>query len=310
MNIPENTVVVLGGINEDIVADVAALPLPGETVLATGVSISPGGKGLNQAVAAARFGARTTMLGAIGDDQAGASLRATMRAAGCDDGAVAVLAGEQTGRAFISLSAQGENTIIVNTGANARFDAAMVDRAMPPRVAVSLTQFEATPEAVAALFAHPAAGLRILNAAPAVLAHRALLGQADILILNETELAAFAGLDALPFDAEAIAAAARSVMARADQCVIVTLGGNGCILISASEVHAVPGYRVAVVDTIGAGDCFCGVLAAALAEGCTPVEALRWASAAAALSVGRRGAATSSPLRHEVEDFLAKLEPA
>lgn len=297
------TVTVLGGINEDVVIDVAALPLPGETITARGVDRGAGGKALNQAVAAARFGAATRLLGAIGDDAAGAFLRGVMQAAGVDHGGVATLAGTATGRAFICLAADGSNTIIVDAAANAAYGAAALRADLRPS-RVSLTQFEARADAIAALFASPDAGLRILNAAPALTDQRDLLSQADILIVNETECAAFAGLAALPSDPAELAAAARGLLAGSLAKVVVTLGAEGCLLVDRDGHQAFPGIAVPVVDTVGAGDCFCGVLAAALAEGIDLPTALRFAGAAAAISVGREGAAASSPLRAEVEAFL------
>lgn len=298
-------VAVLGGINQDLVARVEGLPLPGQTLHARRLDISAGGKGLNQAVAAARFGARVTMLGAVGDDAAGASLMAVMAQAGCATHSVSILPDEATGQAFICLSEDGENTIVVNAGANASFGADALRDAFEGPVAVSLTQFEASPDAIHELFSSGAAGLRILNAAPALTEHRALLAMADILVVNETELMTFASLAALSDDMVNIAIAARSLLAFPSQEVVVTLGAKGCLLVSANDITQVPAIQVDVVDTIGAGDCFCCVFAAAVAEGMSRTAALRWATAAAALSVGRAGAAASSPMRHEVEAAMA-----
>lgn len=302
-------VVVLGGINEDVVAHVATLPARGETVAARGVERSAGGKGLNQAVAAARYGADTILLGAVGDDAAGESLRRTVRDAGASDAAIAVRDDVPTGQALICLSATGENTIVVNAAANAHFGATDVVAAAPAAPAVFMTQFEATLEAVEALFRLPsaAAGIRILNAAPALIEGEHLLALADILILNETELQRFARLASVPDDRDAIAAAARTLIERPGQRAIVTLGGAGCVLVEADRTTTFAAFPATPVDTIGAGDCFCGVLAAALAEGAGIEDAIRTGSAAAALSVERRGAAASSPTRAQVH---AKMQAA
>lgn len=299
-------VFVLGGINEDVVAHVDSLPARGETITASGVERGAGGKGLNQAVAAARFGAETVMLGAVGDDAAGTFLRRTVREAGASDAGIAVLGDVPSGQALICLSAEGENTIVVNAAANARFGAAEVISAAPAAPAVFLTQFEATLEAIEALFTLPAAvaGIRILNAAPALLAGRHLLPLADILILNEIELQRFAGLATVPEDRDGIAVAARGLITRTGQRVLVTLGGAGCILVEADRVQPFAAFPARPIDTIGAGDCFCGVLAAALAEGAAIDAAVRAGSAAAALSVERSGAAAASPLRAEVDAVL------
>lgn len=300
------SVVVLGGINEDVVIDVAALPHPGETLLAHGVSRSAGGKGLNQAVAAARFGAATRLLGAVGNDDAGRFLRGVMEDAGVDQSAVLTRRDHASGRAFICLAADGSNTVIVDAAANVAFGAEDVRNGLSS-ARVSLTQFEATYEAIAALFALPEAGLRILNAAPALTARRDLIACADILIVNETECMAFADVSALPTEVGALAQVARSLFDGDLAHIVVTLGAKGCVLVDRQGHHAFPGMVVPVVDTVGAGDCFCGVTAAALAEGMDLAQALRFASAAAALSVSRRGAASSSPTRADVEAFIEAM---
>jgi len=298
------TVAILGGINLDIVMQVAALPLPGETITARRVVEGAGGKGLNQAVAAARFGASVQMLGAVGDDEAGRSLRALLREDGIDESGVATCLDSATGRAFIALSEDGENSIVVDAGANMTFGAEALRAATAP-VRVSLTQFEARPDAIEAMFLSPGAGIRILNAAPALVDHRALLALADIAILNETECQAFAGAATMPHDAQGIAALARQLLGGQLRHIIVTLGGQGCLLVDAEGHEAFAAIKVPVVNTVGAGDCFCGVFAAALAQGLDMRAAIRFAGAAAALAVGREGAAEACPYRHEVDDLLA-----
>jgi len=299
------TVVVLGGINEDVVALVADLPRRGETIAAKGIARSAGGKGLNQAVAAARQGAPVRLLGAVGKDPAGDSLRALMAQEGIDTSDLAILADHATGQALIALTASGDNTIIVNAGANAAYGAAEVEK-VGADAKVFLTQFEATLEAVEALFKSPPAkkGVRVLNAAPAIEAGRHLLDLADIILLNETELQVFAGLVDIPEEQPAIAAAARSLLARPDQHVVVTLGSAGCLHVTQNNQEIIAGFRMRAVDTIGAGDCFCGVFAAALSSGAGIAEALRRANAAAGLSVTRKGAAESSPSREEVDALI------
>ncbi|WP_174274307.1 ribokinase [Sphingomonas bacterium] len=298
-------VIVLGSINEDIVAQVEDLPRRGETVAALRIDRSPGGKGLNQAVAAARFGARVTLRGAVGDDAAGALLRTEMEKAGLDTAGVDIVANTATGQALIYLARNGDNSIVVATGANADYGAARLAATPLPACTVLLTQFESTIDAIEALFSGGGdRPLRILNAAPALLGGRSLLPLADIVILNETELQTFAGSLAPLLDDEMLVAAARRLISRPDQRVMVTLGADGCRSIDAATMESIPAFPVAVVDTVGAGDCFCGVFAAAMAEHMTITDALRYAAAAAALSVGRRGAATAMPYRAEVEAFL------
>lgn len=300
------TLIVLGGINEDVVAHVEALPRTGETLAARRVVRSAGGKGLNQAVAAARHGGSVRLLGAVGDDAVGKSLRALMAREGIDTTDLRIIPGRVTGQALIALAASGANTIIVDAAANADYGPDALSRATLD-ARVFLTQFEARPDTIAALFSCPEAraGLRILNTAPAIEAGRDLLTLADILILNESELQAFARLPHPPEGEENIAVAARALLGRADQQVIVTLGAAGCLHVDARASRVIPGHAVEAVDTVGAGDCFAGVFAAAMADG-EPIEAaLRRANAAAALSVSRAGAAEAPPRRQEVEAFLA-----
>lgn len=300
-------VVVLGGINLDIVCTVQNLPRAGETVASLGLDHSPGGKGLNQAVAAGRLGASVHMLGAVGQDAAGNDLAVIMADSGVATDQVIRVADGETGRAFITLSSAGDNMIVVHAGANMAYGAAELAGADLHGATVFLTQFEATLPAVRALFstAEALAGTRILNTAPALEAGRDLLPLADILVMNETELQRFAGWEDVPSDPDAIEAAARSLLRDDDQAIIVTLGGDGCVLVTAAGVETFPAIRAAVVDTIGAGDCFCGALAARLAVGEPIGAAIRYATAAAALSVGRRGAASSMPTADEVEALLA-----
>jgi ribokinase len=301
------SVCVLGGVNWDVVAHVRALPRPGETIHGLSLSQAAGGKGLNQAVAAARFGAPTLMLGAVGQDGPGVSLLAYLRAAGVDADQVKIDADLPTGQAHILLDQDGANMIVVTAGANRAFGAQQASAAAIPHGGVFVTQFEAQADAIAALFARPQAqaGLKILNAAPALAEHRALLDRADILLVNEAELARFAGLDAPPEAIDDVADAARGLIGRPGQAVIVTLGGRGGVAVQADAVIPFHGLPATVIDTVGAGDCFCGVLAAALAEDRPLPQALALANAAGALSVERPGGADSAPAREEV---LARVD--
>lgn len=300
------TIIVLGGINEDIVLSVDALPRPGETIAATGIAKGAGGKGLNQAIAAARQGSTVHMLGAVGDDAPGAMLLDVMARNGVGTGHIAVMPDQRTGQALVTLARTGENMIVVHAGANAAYGTAEV--AFPAAEArIFLTQFEATLEAIEALFTTPEAesGIRILNTAPALEEGRSLLPLADILVLNETELAVFADLPHPPQDEKDIVEAARRLLLRADQHVIVTLGAKGCLCVSAEASIMIPGLRMNAIDTIGAGDCFCGVLAAELERGATLEAAILHANAAAAISVTRSGAGEAAPSRDEVDAILA-----
>jgi ribokinase len=302
------SVCVLGSLNLDIVAFVEALPAPGETVMSTRVERFPGGKGANQAVAAARSGARTHLLGAVGRDEPGDVMLAAMRGAGVETGEVMRLAEAPTGQAYIWVSAAGENSIVVAGGANLAATPQMFDLETAARSRVLLAQLETPVATIEAFFggAPAEAGcLRVLNAAPASEAARRLLPLTDILIVNETELALFARTPKPPEALDDVVAAARGLVARPDQTVVVTLGKAGAVAVGANGRTVIAGRAASVVDTTGAGDCFCGSLAARLSEDAELGQALQWANAAAALSTERAGAVPSMPTRAEIEAALA-----
>ena len=301
------SVCVLGSLNLDIVAYVPVLPKPGETVIARRVERLAGGKGANQAVAAARSGARTRLLGAIGRDEAGDALLAAMRKADVETAEVMRVADAATGRAFVWVGDDGQNSIVVDGGANLVAAPAMFDLEAAARSRVVLAQLETPVATIEALLAGPpaAAGcLRVLNAAPASEDARRLLPLADILIVNEVELAAFAGADASPEALDDVVAAARGLVSRPDQTVVVTLGRAGAVAVGASGRTVIAGRPANTIDATGAGDCFCGALAARLAEDAELGAALQWANAAAALSTERAGAAPSLPTKAEIEAAL------
>ncbi|MBW0151596.1 MAG: ribokinase [Phenylobacterium sp.] len=300
------SVCVLGGVNLDHVARVTVLPRPGETVASRNLAQFPGGKGANQAVAAARLGAQVRLLGAVGLDGAGDFMLDFLTSAGVAVDGVRREAEAATGQAFITVDDAARNMIVVAAGANALFGADAASAADLSATGVILTQFEATLAAIETLFTRPeaAGALKILNTAPALSDGAPLLALADMLILNETELASFAGLGAEPADPEAAIAAARS-LARPGQTVLATLGAAGAVAVRGDEVFRVGGLRQQAVDTTGAGDCFCGALAAGLDRGMPLPAAMAFANAAAALSVTRAGAAASMPTAAEVEALLA-----
>ncbi len=290
------SVCVIGSLNLDFVCRVDLLPRPGETVAALGLDRLPGGKGANQAVAAARCGAEVTLIGAVGQDDAGDALLASLTDAGVDVLNVARVGRAPTGQAFVWVSAAGENSIVVVGGANLEVG---VPGAALKGHTVFLAQLETPAAAIETAFASDAAkaGIRILNAAPATEAGRGLLPLTDILIVNQTELSLWAGGGA---DEEA----ALRLLCRPGQTVIVTLGAAGALAVSADCVLRVQGRPARVFDTTGAGDCFCGVLAARLATGAPLGEALAWANAAASLSTERPGAAPAMPNLAEIEAAL------
>ncbi len=291
-------IAVVGSINLDISIPVRDLPLPGETVLGGDALWSPGGKGANQAVGAARLGRSVAMVGCVGDDAAGDQLLAALVSDRISIVAVRRLIDVPTGLATIAVSDAGENSIVVSPGANARLDAAHVtewiDRLSPRAV---LTQFEVPPEAVAAIAGR--AGLLVVNPAPARQLDPEVLAAIDVLVPNKGELAVLASSSV----AETIDEVADQARALGVARVVVTLGGEGALVVdragSPSVVH-VPIVPVAVVDTTAAGDSFCAALVDALLDDANLVDATRWAARVAAVTVGRRGAQQSLPKRSEV----------
>ena len=308
-NRTEKDVCVLGSINLDIVASVERLPLPGETVVAQNLAQFPGGKGANQAVAAARMGARTLMIGAVGADEPGSRMRDTLQDGGVDISMIGIDPDHPTGQAFINVSEDGENAIVIVPGANAALPPSAVRAEELGGCGVFLAQLECPVEAIKSLFSSDIArrGITILNAAPALPQGAALFSLTDILILNESELGAYANLADPPKDMEAVVKTARQLIKQDGQTVIVTLGARGAAVINRARSDLIPGRQANVVDTTGAGDCFCGTLAAGLAHGLGLNEAARFATTAASISVERAGAATSIPTRTEVETALARI---
>lgn len=294
-------VCVLGSINRDVVIRVAALPAPGETVAARSTMMLSGGKGANQSVAAARMGADVRLIGAVGADPDGADLVAALAKDGINVTAITRRGDAPTGTAWIALDDAGENQILVSAGANAGVTTAAA-AAVRAQDRVCLAQLETPVAAVAAFFAAAAdhGALRILNAAPAIPEGIDLLPLTDLLIVNETELARYLDVGAETIDATA-AIAVRRLFHRPDQAAVVTLGAAGAVLVEADTATFVPARPAPVVDTTGAGDCFCGTLAAFLAEGLPLAAAAERAGIAASLCVGRVGAAPAMPWRREVD---------
>jgi ribokinase len=296
------TVYVAGSINMDVVATAARHPKIGETVAGRDLLYCPGGKGANQAVAAARLGAATSLIGRTGRDGFGADLRAFLAAQGVDLTHVRDCDAAPTGTAVIVV-AEKDNTIVVVPGANAELSAADVQSAAIARGDVLVSQFEIPLPTVAAFFARGrAVGARtILNPAPALQVDRALLALADLIILNETELALLAhrevDADAAPAD---LAAVARALRTHADQLICVTIGKRGAIAVAGEATHVIAGREVGAIDTTGAGDCFTGAVAAELARGRPIADALDFANRAASICVQRMGAGPSMPSRDEV----------
>ncbi|MFC4852328.1 ribokinase [Actinophytocola glycyrrhizae] len=280
------SVTVVGSGNVDLVSQVERIPLPGETVLSTGFATHAGGKGNNQATAAARAGATTTFVGAFGDDDNGARLRESLTGSGVRP--LVRTSDEPTGTALITVSATGENAIVVNAGANATLtDLTQEERAAIAGADLVLMQLE-IPLATVVAAAEIASGRVVLNAAPAQRLPCELLTHVDLLVVNEHEAALLGGADHLLTVVPAL---------------VVTLGAKGALVRTRDTTTEVPGIAVDVVDTTGAGDTFCGALVAALDEHRPLDDAVRFASVAAALSVRRAGAVPAIPTREEIDDF-------
>lgn len=302
-------VLVVGSLNMDLRIRTPRLPAPGETLTGSGFDTDGGGKGANQAVAAARQGARVAMLGAVGQDAHGAALLAALQADGIDTHAVERIAGTPSGTAAILLMPDGENSIVVIPGANHALTPERV-RAQAARLRqahVVVAQLECPLDAVteALAIAREAGAVTVLNAAPVQPLGDALLGQLDWLVVNEIEAAALAGMP-VPGPAEA-RAVAEQLRRRGPRQVLVTLGAEGLVLAGPEGTLALPAPRVQAVDTTGAGDTVVGALAAALAAGRPLREALTRAQAAAALAVTRLGTQSAMPTAAEVDRLVADL---
>lgn len=302
-------VVVLGSVNIDLIVQVSRLPRPGETISGSRVTRTLGGKGANQAVGAARADANCTLAGAIGSDLEGTSMRQALRDLGVDTSWL-VTADSPTGCALI-ITGLDDNQIVVSPGANATVRKEIVETLPIEASDVCLAQME-TPAAATAAFFHRAralGALTVLNAAPADETAIGLLPVTDVLVVNEGELARLSGgaPEAWASDAMLGASIARLGVSH-KQVVIVTMGSEGAGIVRGGGVSRVAGHRATLVDTTGAGDCFCGYLAAALARGECLELAVAEANAAASIAVQSLGAAQSIPPRSVVLAMLATTQ--
>jgi ribokinase len=304
-------IVVVGSLNMDFVVRVEHLPAPGETVLGRNFQMFPGGKGANQAVAAAKLGGNSVdvrMIGRVGYDVFADHLKASLSAAGVDVAAVHATRSQATGVALISVDRAGQNSIVVASGANHELAAADVEAMRPVfhGAGLALFQLETPLDTVeAALAVAREEGLTtILDPAPAQPLAAGLLERVDILTPNETEALGLLGRAAArvtPAEAVELAEALRRM---GPKTVIVKLGDQGCFAHAGLTQGHFPAFPVEVKDTTAAGDTFNAALAVALAEGAPLEHALRFANAAAAISVTRPGAQASAPSRREVDAFL------
>jgi ribokinase len=299
-------VFVAGSINMDVVATAARHPRIGETVAGETVLYFPGGKGANQAVAAAKLGATTTLIGRIGIDAFGRELRAFLVTQRIDLRLVQDTSEAHSGTAIIT-TANADNTIVVIPGANALLRAADIATADLANGDVAVSQFEIPLATVSAFFkrARAVGATTIVNPAPAIECGTELLDLADVLIVNESELGFFAGTELRDSDDPArFIEAARSLQTGEDKIICVTLGKRGALALAGGETLIIPGRPVKAVDTTGAGDCFVGAVAAQLAGGKSIYDALEYANAAASICVQRMGAAPSMPTAAEVDTIV------
>ncbi|HSZ39351.1 MAG TPA: ribokinase [Trebonia sp.] len=316
--VPEVRLTVLGSLNMDISVTVARLPEPGATVLGSAAAYAPGGKGANQAVAAARLGARVRMVGCVGDDDFGTRLRAALRAEDVDDGGVRTVPGVPTGLAMITVDESGENMITVAPGANREVGdgdvAALVSAPETGRREALVISAEIPADAIKAALALAGPMPRILNLAPAPPSSGDLLAGVDWLVVNESEAASVLGR---PVDGLDGSAAAAVELAGLGACnAVVTAGAHGAAYCARPDegrsrgdgstpglAVTVPGFRIRAVDSVGAGDTFVGALAVALAAGVPAQEAVRAACAAGAAAASRPG--TQSGMPHPPEILAA-----
>ncbi|GBE25231.1 MAG TPA: ribokinase [Actinobacteria bacterium] len=297
------SIAVVGSINHDIVVRVPRHPVPGETIMGSGHFTAPGGKGANQAVAASRLGATVAMVGAVGNDSIGADLLSGLSSDGVDCGHVRVVDDVGTGIALITLDDAGENSIVVSPGANGVVSVEDVTVDVVAAAAVVLIQQEIPPEAVAAAVMH-ARGTVILNPAPAREVSPEVLARVDVLVPNRSELAVLTGSPEAKVRDEVVTQA--NLLPR-EGVVIVTLGGDGAMIIDGDDVTIVEPASVDVVDTTAAGDAFCAALAFGLASGWDIGRTVRWGALAGALATTRAGAQPSLPTSDTVMKFAASM---
>ena len=306
------SIVVVGSVNMDLVIRAPRMPAPGETIAGSGFRTIPGGKGANQAVAAARMGADVHFIGSVGGDDFGVRLKQGLADDGIDLTHLSVLKEESTGVAMIILDAKGQNSIVLSPGANGRVTPeqieACADTIAGARMLVCQLETPLAAVTRAVDIAYDKGVPVILNPAPAVPLDRALLAKIKYLIPNETEASLLSGVQVA--DAETAGAAARRLVDDGVEQVLITLGDKG--VVSSLEDRAtssVPAIPVPVVDTTGAGDTFVGSLAVELASGRSVREAVQYAQYAAALKVTKLGAQTSIPRRDEVVAFMQSRAP-
>ena len=298
-------IIVIGSLNADLVVRAPRFPEPGETISGEDLAIIPGGKGANQAVAAARQGSSVAMLGRVGSDSFGPTLTQNLQKNNVDT--AHVLTDESaTGTAIIVVDADGQNSIVLSPGANGKVTSSDVEAISFQDVDALLLQLEIPIETVihAASLARQNSVRVILNPAPAQPLPDSLLADVDILVPNESELQLLSGQSVT--DIDSAKSAARSLLEKGVKTVIVTLGANGALLVTDGQATHIPTFKVDVIDTTAAGDAFIGGLAAALLKGKSMEDSVRYGNASGALAATKFGAQPSLPTADKVEQLLRR----
>jgi ribokinase len=300
-----NNILVVGSMNADLVVRSPRFPKPGETISGEDLQIIPGGKGANQAVAAARQGASVSMVGRVGNDSFGPELIKNLQQNNVDTAHVQTDSQAATGTATIIVDANGQNSIVLSPGGNGRVSPADVDSVSFSNYKLLLLQLEIPIETVlAAARRAKQSGLRVvLNPAPARPLPEELISSSDFIVPNEPELSMLT--DQTVNDIESAKKAAKSLLERGVQNVIVTLGANGALIVNKQITKHVPSFKVEVVDTTAAGDAFIGGFASALLQNKPLEEAVRYGCACGALAATKFGAQPSLPTKEEVENFIS-----
>ena len=299
-----SNIIVVGSLNADLVVRTPRFPQPGETISGEDLQIIPGGKGANQAVAAARQGTPTAMVGRVGNDSFGPELIGNLKQNGVDTSHVQVDSESATGTAIIVVDEKGQNSIVLSPGGNGRVTPADLDNLSFADASLLLLQLEIPVAAVlAAVKRAKESGLRVLlNPAPARPLPEELLSLPDFIVPNESELSL---LTELPVqDIPSAEKAAKTLLERGIQNVIVTLGANGALIVNRELTKHIPSFKVDVVDTTAAGDAFIGGFASALLQNKSMEEAVQYGCACGALAATKFGAQPSLPTKKEVETFL------
>ena len=302
-------IVVVGSLNMDLVVQVPTIPKPGETMLGFNFETFPGGKGANQAVAAARLGAAVTMIGQVGDDSYGEILVENLASEGVNTEHIAIDRNNATGVALITVDERGQNSISVASGANFSLTAEHIQSAWKiiGDIDILVMPLETPLETIyeAAKLAKDQNVRVVLNPAPARSLDPGLLSMVDILIPNEHEVLQIAG--SVDYSDSSVEESARALINRGVNTVVVTLGENGVMIVDKKvRVMTIPSIKVDVLDTTAAGDSFVAALAVGLVEGKSLSDACSFANAAGAITVTRMGAQPSLPTRREISEFLER----